>query len=92
MTFHGLPWLLSSEDGLLSSAGVWMSGQYEVGQWLHVEIALDWPYRRADLSLNGVSVASGVKFASADAQHADEIHLFNFDEGTVWWDDLVIRL
>ena len=37
-------------------------------------------------------IASGVDFASTDAEHADEVHLFNFDRGTVWWDDITIRL
>ena len=35
-------------------------------------------------------IESGVGFASAAPQHADEIHLFNFDAGTVWWDDLTM--
>lgn len=69
-----------------------MSGQFEEQTWLHVRIDIEWPYRRADLWLDGKLIESGVGFASAEAQHADEIHLFNFDAGTVWWDDIVIRL
>ena len=58
-----------------------------------MQIDIEWPYRRADLSLDGELVAREVSFASAAAaDHADEIHLFNFDPGTVWWDDIVIRL
>ena len=78
--------------GLLSSTGGWRGREYTEQQWLHVEIDIEWPYRRADLYLDGELIAGGVSFASADAQHADEIHLFNFDDGTVWWDDIVVRL
>ena len=79
--------------GLLSSTGGWRRGTYEERRWLHVQIDIEWPYRRADLSLDGELVAREVSFASAAAaDHADEIHLFNFDPGTVWWDDIVIRL
>ena len=37
-------------------------------------------------------VQRGVGFASAAAHAAEQVHLFNFDRGTVWWDDVVIRL
>jgi hypothetical protein len=79
--------------GLLSSTGAWQSGRYQKDQWLHVRIDIEWPYRRADLWLDGSRTASAVAFASSTAaDNVDEIHLFSFDRGTVWWDDLVIQL
>ena len=42
--------------------------------------------------LDGEAVASGIAFASDKVQHVDELHLFNFDAGTVWWDDIVLAL
>ena len=47
--------------------------------------------RRADLWLDGVLTASDVPFASS-VTTGEEIHLFSFDPGTVWWDDIAIRL
>jgi hypothetical protein len=62
------------------------------GQWLHVDIAIEWPYRRATLTLGGVRIASEVGFASgSDTVAATEVHLFSFDHATVWWDDIAIR-
>ena len=78
--------------GLLSSTGAWESGGYQPLQWLHVEIHIDWAYQRADLTLDGELVASDVAFASSEAKVVDGIHLFSFDEGTVWWDDIQVRL
>lgn len=78
--------------GLVSSTGTWHGGPYTTLEWLHVEITIEWAYRRADLWLDGVLAASGVAFASSAAQRADEVHLFSFDPGTVWWDDIAVRL
>jgi hypothetical protein len=78
--------------GLLSATGGWTHGAYRPLRWVHVQIDIEWPYRSVDLRLDGTLVASDVGFASSDVQHADEIHLFNFDEGTAWFDDIVIRL
>ena len=47
--------------------------------------------RRADLWLDGALVANNVGFASKAAQRAEQVHLFSFDPGTVWWDDIAIR-
>ena len=57
-----------------------------------MEIDIQWPYRRADLYLNGELIQDAIGFASDAAQAAEEIHLFNFDAGVVWWDDVLIRL
>ena len=78
--------------GLRSSSGEWVSGAYSPLQWLHVRIDIEWPYRRAHLWLDGAPVANPVAFASDDALDADSIHLFNVDQGVVWWDDVVISL
>ena len=57
-------------------------------------IILQWGYLHADLKLNGEVVAQGVQFASTDVTLATSelrLHLFNFDAGTVWWDDVAVR-
>lgn len=87
--FHLKP---DGSAGLLSSTGAWESGPYVPHTWVHARIVMDWAYRRADLHLDGELVASAVAFASTAAQLASEVHLFNFDDGTVWWDDIVIQL
>ena len=78
--------------GLLSSTGGWTRGEYTPGEWLHVRIDIEWPYRRAQLWINGERIASNIGFASSSVQHADELHLFNFDKSVVWWDDISVAL
>ena len=48
--------------------------------------------RRADLWLDGSLAGNDVAFAASAAEQAEEIHLFSFDPGIVWWDDIAIRL
>lgn len=64
---------------------------HKIRRWLQVDIYLEWPYRRADLHLDGSLVAPAVPFVSASGQDARELHIFNFDAGVVWWDNLVVR-
>jgi len=76
--------------GVLGSTGYFKGGTYLVNRWLHVSISLDWEARMIDLDLDGVRVAS-LDFVSS-ALHAEQLHLFNVDEGTIWWDDFHVRL
>mmetsp|Transcript_17869 Transcript_17869/g.51762 ORF Transcript_17869/g.51762 Transcript_17869/m.51762 type:complete len:575 (-) Transcript_17869:258-1982(-) len=86
--FHLRP---SGQAGLLSTHGYFMGGNYSVKRWLHVDIALDWKARSADLSLDDKLVASNVRFVSDEALEGRTLHVFNSDPGTVWWDDFVVH-
>ncbi|KAL1495684.1 hypothetical protein AB1Y20_016547 [Prymnesium parvum] len=90
--FHLKP---DGSAGLLSSKGVWRGGAYTPLKWLHVEILINWGFRTLELRLDGAHIASGIDFEwvrGAATSHPLELHLFNFDSGTVWWDDFVIAL
>jgi hypothetical protein len=75
--------------GLVDDRGYFEAGPYELNTWLHVRIDLDWEHRHADLWLDGALIAQGVNFHSV-AQYASSIHLFNMDDGVVWWDDFTL--
>ena len=45
-----------------------------------------------ELTLDGQLISNDVEFAWEGSQSPLELHLFNFDSGTVWWDDFVITL
>ena len=87
--FHLKP---DGSAGLLSATGAWRSGPYRPLTWLHVEIAISWGYRTIDMWLDDVLTASGVPFVWDESSRVEMLHLFNFDAGTVWWDDFVMRL
>jgi len=62
---------------------------YEANRWYLVEFYLNWTTQRFDYYVDGNLIAPGLPFRNA-ASYLSQIHLFNADPATAWYDEIVI--
>jgi len=63
---------------------------YAAEQWYRVSLVFDWTRRRMGCVINGQTVATNVPFLNSFLDDVASLHLYNFDNTQVWYDDIEI--
>jgi len=63
---------------------------YVAQQWYRVSLVFDWTRKRMSCLINGQTVATNVPFLNSFLDDVASLHLYNFDNTQVWYDDIEI--
>ena len=68
----------------------WYSTPYVANKWYNVSVTFDWSAKTVDYSVDGVLIASNVRFRSTSVTNLSQVYLYNFDYTQSWWDEIRI--
>jgi hypothetical protein len=64
-------------------------GPYTSNTWYDVHFTVDWACEMFDVSIDGDLKMVNIPFRTAGTEHFSQLHVFNQDVSTAWWDQIV---
>jgi hypothetical protein len=91
-TTDGAIFFYAHESGNLAVATVGHIlnlGPYLEDTWYQVDFTVDWACEMFDVSIDGNLKVANVSFRNPGIEHFSQLHLFNYDVSTAWWDQII---
>ncbi len=90
-TNNGAIYFFAHQSGnfAVSTAGNLLNlGPYTADTWYNVSFTVDWACEVYDVSIDGQLKEFNVPFRDPGVAEFSELHVFNYDSSTAWWDQI----
>lgn len=65
-------------------------GTYSANTWYQVDFVVDWDCKVFDVYVDNVLVQYNLPFRNPSIAHFSQLHVFNIDPSTAWWDEILM--